>query len=225
LVPLHYLLALDLNVSKKAFLEFLKYNYDMKRVALFLLLTVLSVSVHSQKISWDRIEGGGVRHIGAKGLGLKIDNASYQFFLTVFSGLYNQDYCLLISSVWHIQDNCVVLLKLGNDEIIKLVANNINKGEIDWPTYAPIIGGTKVSGVLTTQKVDYYSSIYSLDQESLNKIEKNGILKVRIQYGNTYKERSWNRDRLGKHIKYSHEQIELQLQKHIVSPKSIEENF
>jgi hypothetical protein len=155
----------------------------------------------------------------------KIDNATYNFSLTVFSGLQSKDYCLLISSIWRIENNYVVLIKLGNDEIIKLLSDNSNVGKVDWPSYRPIIGGTSTSGVLTTEKADYYTSIYSLNLEVLDKIEQYGIFKIRIQFGNTYKEQSWNYDKLGKYIKNCHELIELQLQKSPATPKSIEDNF
>lgn len=166
-----------------------------------------------------------MRHIGTKGMETKIDNATYSFSLTLFSGLHSKDYCLLISSIWRIENNSVVLIKLGNDEIIKLISDNTNVGKVDWPSYKPIIGGTSPSGVLTTEKVDYYTSIYSLNSEVLDKIEQYGIFKIRIQFGNTYKEESWNSDKLGKHIKNCHELIELQLQKSPSTPKSIEDNF
>lgn len=197
----------------------------MKRTATFLTILILFNSCSTTKISWDRIKEGNVRHIGTKGMETKIDNATYSFSLTVFSGLQSKDYCLLISSIWRIENNSVVLIKLGNDEIIKLLSDNTNVGKVDWPSYKPIIGGTSTSGVLTTEKVDYYSSIYSLNPELLDKIEQYGIFKIRIQFGNTYKEQSWNSDKLGKYIKNSHELIELQLQKSPATPKSIEDNF
>ena len=197
----------------------------MRRTATFLTLLILFNSCSTIKISWDRIEEGNVRHIGTKGMETKIDNATYNFSLTVFSGLHSKDYCLLISSIWRIENNCVVLIKLGNNDIIKLQSNNTNVGKVDWPSYKPIIGGTSTSGVLTTEKVDYYSSIYSLNPEELDKIEQYGIFKIRIQFGNTYKEKGWNNDTLGKYIKSCHELLELQLQKLLATPKSIEDNF
>lgn len=197
----------------------------MKTVLFSIVLPILLYSCSTTKISWDRFEDNNVRHIGTKSLETKIDNATYDFSLTVFKGSNYKDYCLLISSIWLIKENWVVLIKLGNDESIKLIANNVHQGKVDYPSYSPIVGAKTPSGVLTTQKVDYYSSIYSLDPEVLYKIEQYGIYKVRIQYGNSYKEKTWVSDKLGKYIKDSHSLLESQLEKEIAPPKSIEENF
>lgn len=197
----------------------------MRRSVTLLILLILFNSCATTKISWDRIEENNVRHIGTKGMETKIDNATYSFSLTLFSGLHSKDYYLLISSLWRIENDCVVLIKLGNDEAIKLISNKTNVGKVDWTSYKPIIGGTTPSGILTTEKVDYYTSIYSLTPEVLSKIEQYGILKIRIQYGNNYKEESWSIDKLGEHIKNCHELIELQLQKPPATLKSIEDNF
>ncbi len=193
----------------------------MKYILPFLLL---SCSV-PQKVSWDRTKEGNVRHIGSKALETKIDNATYRFNLTVFSGQKSKYYCLLISSLWRIENNGIVLIKLGNDETVKLVSDNSNVGEVDWPTYSPIIGGTSTSGVMTTKKVDYYTSIYLLQEDVLSKIEQYGIRKIRIQFGNSYKEQNWKRDKLGKYIRNAHEILELQLQKPVATSKSIEQDF
>ena len=131
----------------------------MKQILYFLLFILLSCSVPRQ-VSWDRVENGNVRHIGTKSLEAKIGNATYNFSLTVFSGVSSKNYCLLISSLWRLDKDNIVLLKIGNGETIKLISNNINKGQVDWPSYSPIIGGNSYSGVLTTKKTDYYTSIY-----------------------------------------------------------------
>ena len=197
----------------------------MVKLKILIVFTLISVSVQAQKISFDRIENDNVRHIGTENLKMTIDRATYDFSLTVFSGLHSKDYCLLISSLWKFEENNVVLLKLGNEEIIKLIANNVNVGQLDYPKYNPIIGGSSVSGVMTTQKVDYYVSLYSLDSDLLKKIEQYGIIKIRIGFVNTYYEKIWKNDKLGKFIKRSHERLEEQLQKPHASSKSIENGF
>ena len=196
----------------------------MRRILYILFLILSSCSVPKQ-VSWDRVEEGNVRHIGSKSLETKIDNATYNFSLTVFSGAKSKYYCLLISSLWRIDNNNIVLLKIGNGEAIKLVSDNINKGEVDWPSYSPIIGGNSYSGVLTTKKADYYSSIYSLDDDVLRKIEQYGVYKIRIEFANTYKEQIWKNDKLGRYMKNAHELLESQLQRPNSSSKSIEQEF
>ena len=88
------------------------------------------------KVSFDRVEDGNVRHIGSRSLETKIENATYSFSLTVFSGPKSRYYCLLISSLWRINENNLVLLKIGNGETIKLESDNVNKGQVDWPSYS-----------------------------------------------------------------------------------------
>lgn len=196
----------------------------MRYVISFILVFFLSCSAPN-RISWDNTNVDNVRHIGSKAFETKIDNATYSFSLTVFAGQKPKYYCLLISSIWRLENNGIVLVKLGDEETIKLTADNVNVGQVDWPTYSPIIGGTTTSGVMGTKKTDYYSSIYLLKDDALNKIETYGITKIRIQFGTTYKEQTWTSDRLGKYIKRSHELLEQQLQIPTTKSKSIEQDF
>lgn len=184
-----------------------------------------AISVNAQKITFDSIEKDGTRHIATESLGLKIENGTYDFSLTVFSNPDSKVYALLISSIWMMKEDCVVMLKLGNEEIVKLTANNINVGKIDYPSYTPIIGNTSSSRIMSTQKVDYYVSLYTLEKELLNKINQNGIIKLRISFGDTFFEKSWKKDELGKHITSSYKKLEEQLQKPHISNKSIEDDF
>jgi hypothetical protein len=156
---------------------------------------------------------------------VNMEGAKYEISLTVFSGVYSKDYCLLISSLWRIEKDCIVMIKLGNQEIVKLVANNINVGQLDYPNYSPIIGSSSGSGVLSTRKVDYYVSLYSLENDLLDRIERHGIIKLRIAFGNSYYEKSWGKDKLGKFIKRSHERLEKQLKETRIQNKSIENGF
>jgi hypothetical protein len=196
----------------------------MRSILSFALFVFFSCTT-TNNIGWDRTKADNVRHIGSKGRETKIDNATYNFTLTVFSGPKQTYYCLLISSIWRINDNDIVLMKLSNDETIKLVADNVNVGQVDWPTYSPIIGYKTPSGVLSTKKADYFSSIYPLDNDLMYKIESQGVKKIRIQFGTSYKEQSWSRDWLGKYIKESHELLAKQLETPAIQTKSIEQGF
>ncbi len=196
----------------------------MNKIVFLFIVLIFSCSV-KQKITWDKLKPESVRHIGAESLKVNIDNATYSFTLTVFSGPSSKKYGLLISSIWKIENDAIFLVKLGNNEVIKLVADNVNIGKIDYPSYMPILGSTAVSGLLATEKVDYYSSIYNLDQESLSKIMEFGIYKIRIQFIDTYKEKIWKRDLLGGYIKRSYELLENQLLKPFQNSNSIERGF
>ncbi len=199
-------------------------KFKVKHI-IYILIAILSSCSVPNKVIFDRVEEGGVRHIGSRALEAKIDNATYSFSLAVFSGPKSRYYCLLISSLWRIEENNLVLLKIGNGEIIKLISDNINKGQVDWPSYSPIIGGNSYSGVLTTKKTDYYVSIYSLDHNVLKKIEEHGVYKIRIEFANSYKEQIWKSDKLGKYLEKAHKLLESQLQRLSNSGKSIEQDF
>lgn len=195
----------------------------MKYLLLFLFILTVSCSA-SQRIAWDKMKSDDVRHVGTKSIESKIENATYYFTLTVFSGKSENDFCLLISSTSKLEDKGIVLLKLGNNETIRLTADNTRVGEVDWPKYIPIIGGPPY-GVVTTQKVNYYTSIFDLPVEDMSKIEQNGVYKIRIQYGDSYRERSWGLDKLGVFIKEAHKTLEKRLQKPGLSYKSIDKDF
>ncbi len=188
-------------------------------------VTMFCISSEAQQITFDRIEKNETRHIGVGKMEIAIEGAKYDFSLTVFSNSDSKDYCLLISSFWKIEENCLVMLKLGNEDVVKLVANNINVGQVDYPTYSPIIGNSSASGVMSTQKVNYYVSLYSLEEDLLAKIAKNGIIKLRVAYGNSYFEKNWQKDRLGRFIKKCHEKLEKQLKETSIPKKSIESDF
>ena len=188
---------------------------------LFVLLNACSTT----KITWDKIQKDDIRHIGTEGLDMKIDDAFYRFSLTSFSDSNYKEYFLLINSTSRIENKSVVLLKLGNDETIKLTSDTIKITKVDWPVYNPIVGGTRPYTLITKEKVDYYASIYLLKEDVLEKIEQHGILKIRIEYKDTYKEKSWNIDMLGIFIKDCHESIERKLRKSPDTYKSIEDNF
>jgi hypothetical protein len=59
--------------------------YKSKSLLVFIFIVISTIKVQSQKISFDRIEKDGVRHIGTESLKVKMDDANYDFSLTVFS--------------------------------------------------------------------------------------------------------------------------------------------
>ncbi len=200
----------------------------MKRIIAFLLIAILSSTAYSsfaQKVSFDRIESDGDRHIGCEGREESLDKAQYKFSLTVFANSYRKNYYLLVSTLYTIDNDCIILLKLGNDEVRYLTLNNVNHSLIDWPSAQPIIGSNGLSWAYGTQKADDYVGLFTLSENDLNDIETYGIKKIRIKFYSKYFEKSWKKDKLGKHLKKCHENIEKQLLKPIQSSKSIFENF
>jgi len=203
----------------------------MKRIIAFLAIILLSSTAYcsyAQKISFDRIESDGVRHIGTEGREESLENAKYKFSLTVFANSYRKNYYLLVSSLYTIDNDCIILVKLGNDEVKYLTLNNVNHSLIDWPSAQPIIGSNGISWAYGTQKADYYVGLFTLTENDLNDIATYGIKKIRIKYYSKYFEKSWKKDKLGKYLKKCHEKIEKQLLNpnyRSQSSKSIFEDF
>ena len=154
-----------------------------------------------------------------------MDKATYKFSLTVFANSFRKSYYLLVSSLYTIDNDCIILLKLGNDEVRYLTLNNVNHSLIDWPSAQPIIGSNGLSWAYGTQKADYYVGLFTLSENDLNDIETYGIKKIRIKFYSKYFEKTWKKDKLGKYLKECHENIEKQLLKPIQSSKSIFDNF
>ena len=200
----------------------------MKRIIAFFLIAILSSTTYSsfaQKVSFDKIESDGDRHIGSEGREESLDKATYKFSLTVFANSFRKSYYLLVSSLYTIDNDCIILLKLGNDEVRYLTLNNVNHSLIDWPSAQPIIGSNGLSWAYGTQKADYYVGLFTLSENDLNDIETYGIKKIRIKFYSKYFEKTWKKDKLGKYLKECHENIEKQLLKPIQSSKSIFDNF
>lgn len=197
----------------------------MKRIISFVIIALFAITTFAQKVYFDRIESDGDRHIGAGKKEESLNDAKYDFSLTVFANTYEKQYFLLVSSLYTIDDNCIILLKLGNDDVKYLPINNANKSQIDWPSAQPIYGSNGVSWAYGTQKADYYVGLFYLSEKDLCDIETHGIKKIRIKFYSKYFEKSWKKDKLGKYLKKCHEKIEEQLLKPHQSTRSIFEDF
>ena len=197
----------------------------MKKIILFLIAAIFASVAFSQKVYFDRIESDGDRHIGAGKKEEKLNDAKYEFSLTVFANDYRKSYCLLVSSLYTIDNNCEILIRLGNDEVRYLPINNATHSQIDWPSAQPIYGSNGISWAYGTQKADYYVGLFSLDEDLLNEIETHGIKKLRIKFYGKYFEKTWKKDKLGKFIKKCHINIEKQLLQPHASSHSFFEGF
>ncbi len=60
--------------------------------------------------------------------------------------------------------------------------NNVHVGKVTIPGYGYIIGN--VTTMTPSTEVDYYSSVYKLTLEKMNKIDSLGIKKIRISTWN-----------------------------------------
>lgn len=81
---------------------------------------------------------------------------------------------------------------------MSLPINNLHIGQINLPSYSYNIGN--ISYLTPYRTADYYSAIFALSDEQFCKIEKYGIIKIRISSHSSYNEKSWGKDKLGKFI-------------------------
>lgn len=169
----------------------------MKRIFI-IFACMLTISVYAQKVSLDRIESDGKHQIMTSSKDFSIEGAKYSFCMKVFEGFYTTDWCLLISSYNYISDHAEVLLKLGNGELMYLPCNNVNKGKVSTPGYGIPIG--TITYITPSKEVDYYSSLYALSTEQIDKIAMYGIRKIRISTGTAYRDKEFPGNSLGKFL-------------------------
>lgn len=170
----------------------------MKRLFLLFAWAFCASVVDAQKISVDRIESDGKHQIMTETKDYSIDGAKYSFGMKVFEGEYSKVWCLLISSYYYIPDVAEVLLKLGNGETIYLSCNYVNVGKVTMPGYGFTIGN--YTSISPSRDVDYYSSIYDITPEEIDKIEEHGIKKIRISNGTSYRDKEFHGNSLGKYL-------------------------
>lgn len=175
--------------------------------------TLALSSYSSSLISLDRMEGGGTRRqIMSETVDYELDGAEYSFGIKVFDYNGYRDWVLLVSSFSTIPDDGMLLIKLGNEEVLTLPVNNVNVGDVD------------VSGIYGYYKtLDYYSSLYELSPSDFQKIKEYGIIKVRISTPYSYRDKEFYNNSLGRYITRCKEQIDTRLA--TTRHKSITEDF
>ena len=160
----------------------------MNKVISIVLMSLLAIfHSYSQRVDLDRIENDGRRQIMTDTKEFNFDGHDYKIGVKAFVSDYYTDWLLLVSSFHHISNSTIILLKLGNDEIVELPVNNVNVGEVTMPGYGVQIGS--ITSYSPSSKVNYYSSVYVLTEEIISKIASNGIKKMRIYDGVDYHDR------------------------------------
>lgn len=135
---------------------------------------------------------------------------------------------MYISSFYVIPENAIVLLKLGNEEIIFLPINNLSVDNISVPNYTPIFVNGNVGWIAGTSKADYYCSIFEISENDLYKIEQHGIIKIRISaLNNSYREKEWfiANEILGRYLTKSKKKILKRLEIDSPNKKNIWTDF
>lgn len=157
-----------------------------------------AISVYAQKVSVDQIESDGRHQIMTTSKVFSIDGTKYSFCMKIFEDAYYTDWCLLISSFYNIPSSTEVLLKLGNGDLMYLPCNNVHVGKVTMPGYGITIGS--ITSISPSREVDYYSSIYELSPEKIDKIAEYGIKKIRISTGTKYCDKEFSGNPLGKFL-------------------------
>ena len=195
----------------------------MNRIICFIiLLGFTSINLNAQKISVDRIETDGRHQIMTKTEDFTIDGTKYSFGMKVYETSFSKDWLLLISSYHYISNSTEVLLKSGNDDIIYLPVNNVNVGKVTMPGYGVTIG--TITSISPTRQVDYYSSVYELKEEDMNKIDTYGITKIRISNGVEYLDKTYKNNSLGKFLTKCRKNINKRLE-HPLKSKNLFDDF
>lgn len=133
----------------------------------------------------------------------------YDMYFTAVQNIESDyiDYFINIVTEYNLSQNDILLFKLTNGEILKLTANSVSRTEYKKnisPTLSNILWGTGEYQVSTKY---IYTATFSLSESELKRLEL-GITVARISYYDTYQERCWRRDKIGKFIKQLHTLIE-----------------
>ena len=176
------------------------------------------------KISSDLIGQNGIRRIITEPVDMQIGEASYKFNMILDLSVKSKKYYLGIASTSKMQENNVLLLKLGNNENVKLTASDVKVEKVNMPKDLTILGGKQI-GLSINRNVDYYSSLFDVDTKVLEGIKNHGIIKMRIEYMDTFFEQNWWSNELGKYITESRKMLDEQSKKPNKATTPIEDGF
>ena len=176
------------------------------------------------KISSDLIGQNGIRRIITEPVDMEIGDASYKFNMILDLSVKSKKYYLGVASTSKMQENNVLLLKLGNNENVKLTASDVKVEKVNMPKDLTILGGKQI-GLSINRKIDYYSSLFDVDTKVLEGIKNHGIIKMRIEYMDTFFEQNWWSNELGKYITESRKMLDEQSKKPNKATTPIEDGF
>ena len=176
------------------------------------------------KISSDLIGQNGSRRIITEPVDLEIGDATYKFNMILDLSAKSKKYYLEVASTSKMQENNVLLLKLGNNENVKLTASDVKVEKVNMPKDLTILGGKQI-GLSINRKIDYYSSLFDVDTKVLEGIKNHGIIKMRIEYMDTFFEQNWWSNELGKYITESRKMLDEQSKKPNKATTPIEDGF
>jgi len=178
-------------------------NKSFKVLLLIATVFLFTSGCSTVKIDKDYKVKNSERFISTKPVEMKIGEALYEFNLNLFIIDEIKTYAISVASSRLLQKDNIMLIKLGNEEIVKLSANSVT----------------------SSQEINYYLAFFDIDSETLNRIDKYGINKIRIEYGNTFFEQNFLSNKLGKYISMSHRKIDEKINNLSKTTPSIEEGF
>ena len=176
------------------------------------------------KIASDLIVQNGMRKIITEPVEMEIGDASYKFYMTMNSSARSKKYYLGVGSTSKIQDKDILLLKLGNNETVKLSASAVTVEKVNMPKDITILGGKQI-GLSVNRNVDYYSALFDIDTKVLDGIKNHGIIKMRIEYMDTFFEQNWWSNELGTYLTDSRKTVDEQSKKQNSATTPIEDGF
>lgn len=175
------------------------------KAIIIIITSCFTLYLSAQKVELDRYEKDGRRQIMTTTKTVSMNNHQYNFGIKAFQGITETDWLLLVTSYSTIADNTILLIKLGNDDIINLPVNNIKVS--DHQTNSYIINYGSISTVTPSITIHYYSSVFVLSQYDMDRIDQYGISKIRISAENSFREKTFSKNQLGKFLTKSRKLI------------------
>ena len=143
--------------------------------------------------------------------GYDLSVRGYHMYLTAEQNTESNsvDYVINIVTGYYLSQNDILLFKLTNGELLKLTAHSVTRTEHKKisPTADNLLFGTGNHEISTEYT---YTAQFSLSKSELEKLEL-GVAVARISYYDTYLEKRWRKDKIGKFIKQAHQLIEERL--------------
>ena len=196
---------------------------------LITIITVLGIStvLQAQSIFIDRLEVNGLRRIMATGTKVDIDGGKYDFTLKAYFGEGASFWGLAVSSDLFISEDTELLIKLDNDEVIHLHADNAQSSATTTPEHYTTyhFGGISETFIEPGTERDYYISIFALSEDQVSLLENQAIKKMRISLGSSYLEKSSGLKKLSRWISKSVALIRERSQRPLGVHKSITDGF
>ena len=178
----------------------------MKNLILFLSIFFTSINFcFAQKITEDIVEADGRRQVMCSSKDEKLDGVKYSFTVKAFEKYGIIDWCLVVSSFNYISDDAILLIKLGNHEVLEIPINNLNRGTVHMPSYSYSTGN--IAYHTPSREVEHYHALFAPTELQWSNIEQYGIIKIRISSRSSYNEKVWKKDKLGKFIAKSRAKI------------------